>query len=370
MKKGVLLLFIFLSFKYSYSQFPKYLYGTISYYGDEFKGKRTASGELFDPNKYTAAHRELPFGSEILVENLENGRKVKLIVNDRGPFVANRILDVSKIAAEELGFLRKGTAYAKITILKIGDNRIISYTEEGRGSALSSSEASSVYSEKSASKESSSFSTTNIPQTRTPASFSTNFVVITKTNEVYITNTVVIPLTNVVEIPPYTEKIVEQPITQKAPDDEFILEEPEEFLPFSEESTLISSMSSSVSSDFSQEAKSSVTSESFELMEREAVIEFSDSTASSSATVKEITATIEGKYYIQVGAYKKESNALRIYDLLRKEKFPVFVTEESSKGKKWIKVRVGYFNSKESAENTLKKLEQYKLSGIILTAKQ
>ena len=79
-----------------------------SYYGEAFNGKPTSSGELFDMNAYTAAHKTLPFGTFLEVTNLENGKKVVVRVNDRGPFVANRELDLSKAAAESLGMVNKG----------------------------------------------------------------------------------------------------------------------------------------------------------------------------------------------------------------------------------------------------------------------
>lgn len=99
-----------------------YQVGMASWYGREFQGRLTASGEPFDMNKYTAAHRTLPFGSVILVTNLENGKKVKCTVNDRGPFKKNRILDVSYKAAKDLDILTKGEAKVGITVLSYGND--------------------------------------------------------------------------------------------------------------------------------------------------------------------------------------------------------------------------------------------------------
>ncbi len=75
----------------------------------------TASGERMDPNELTAAHRSLPFGTRVLVENLTNGRSVVVRINDRGPFVGGRIIDLSKAAAESIGMLGAGTAQVRIT---------------------------------------------------------------------------------------------------------------------------------------------------------------------------------------------------------------------------------------------------------------
>jgi len=99
-----------------------YQVGIASWYGREFQGRLTASGEPFDMNKYTAAHRTLPFGSVILVTNLENGKKVKCTVNDRGPFKKNRVLDVSYKAAKDLDMLTTGEAKVGITVLSYGNN--------------------------------------------------------------------------------------------------------------------------------------------------------------------------------------------------------------------------------------------------------
>jgi rare lipoprotein A len=90
--------------------------GRASWYGGEFDGRPTASGETFDMNALTAAHRTLPLGTWIEVTNLDNGRRAELRVNDRGPFVEGRILDVSRAAARRLGFLVGGTARVKIVV--------------------------------------------------------------------------------------------------------------------------------------------------------------------------------------------------------------------------------------------------------------
>ncbi len=88
--------------------------GTASWYGDKFHGRPTSSGELYDMHDLTAAHRTLPMPSFIKVTNLDNGKSVVLRVNDRGPFHSNRIIDVSRKGAEELGFIGKGTALVKV----------------------------------------------------------------------------------------------------------------------------------------------------------------------------------------------------------------------------------------------------------------
>lgn len=88
-----------------------------SYYGEAFDGRPTSSGEIFDMNAYTAAHKTLPFGTFLEVTNLENGKKVVVRVNDRGPFVANREIDLSKAAAESLGMISRGIT--RVSIKKV-----------------------------------------------------------------------------------------------------------------------------------------------------------------------------------------------------------------------------------------------------------
>lgn len=80
-----------------------------SYYHDKFNGRKTASGEIFDNSKFTAAHRTLPFGTELKVTNLRNGKEVIVTINDRGPFHSSRALDMSKAAFDEIGNIDRGT---------------------------------------------------------------------------------------------------------------------------------------------------------------------------------------------------------------------------------------------------------------------
>ena len=88
--------------------------GVASWYGPGFHGRRTASGERFDQNDLTAAHRRLPLGSEVKVTNLENGRSITVEINDRGPYAKGRVLDLSKAAARELGMVENGVAKVRI----------------------------------------------------------------------------------------------------------------------------------------------------------------------------------------------------------------------------------------------------------------
>ncbi len=89
--------------------------GTASYYGAELAGRRTASGERYDPALLTAAHPTLPFGSEVTVVALATGRRVAVRITDRGPFTGGRDIDLSLRAAEALGILKQGVAKVRIT---------------------------------------------------------------------------------------------------------------------------------------------------------------------------------------------------------------------------------------------------------------
>ena len=91
--------------------------GVASYYGPGFHGNLTANGETFDMNAMTCAHLTLPFDTVLRVTNLDNNRQVTVRVNDRGPYVGGRIIDLSKGAAEELGMLEAGTANVLLNVI-------------------------------------------------------------------------------------------------------------------------------------------------------------------------------------------------------------------------------------------------------------
>jgi rare lipoprotein A len=126
------LLLIFLVFLTScasrYETYPGSGYAIASWYGPDFYGRTTSSGEIFDMNAMTCAHREYPFGTQLKVTNVSNNKMVKCLVNDRGPFVAGRDLDLSYAAAKKIGLVGSGTC--KVRIEYIG--RDTSYIKEVR----------------------------------------------------------------------------------------------------------------------------------------------------------------------------------------------------------------------------------------------
>ena len=121
--------------------------GIASWYGEPFHGRTTAAGNTYDMDAISAAHRTIPFGTRIRVDNLDNGRSIDLDVTDRGPFVRGRILDVSRGAARELEMIGPGTARVRITVTRNGDpglrarrlrrrpGRLLSGAPERRGQA-------------------------------------------------------------------------------------------------------------------------------------------------------------------------------------------------------------------------------------------
>lgn len=98
-----------------------YQTGVASWYGPNFRGNPTANGEIFDPNKMTAAHKTLPFNTKVRVVDLSSGKEVVVRINDRGPFIKDRIIDLSRRAAEKLGVIDSGTAKVGLKIVEWGN---------------------------------------------------------------------------------------------------------------------------------------------------------------------------------------------------------------------------------------------------------
>lgn len=95
--------------------------GMASYYAEEFNGRTTSDGETYDMNKYTAAHRTLPFNTEVRVVNLVSGKSLVVRINDRGPFKDDRIIDLSYQAAKDLELVGSGTTKVRLEVLHLGD---------------------------------------------------------------------------------------------------------------------------------------------------------------------------------------------------------------------------------------------------------
>jgi rare lipoprotein A len=102
--------------------------GLASWYGPKFHGRKTASGQVYDMYAKTAAHRTLPFGSIVRVTDLKTGKNTIVVINDRGPFVEGRIIDLSLAAAQEIGLDKNGLAKVKIEVIRLGNGTV----EEGQ----------------------------------------------------------------------------------------------------------------------------------------------------------------------------------------------------------------------------------------------
>lgn len=114
--KQIILLLILAAFSYASE------IGTASYYSTK-TGSRTASGEVLSDKSFTAAHKKLPFGTIVKVTNVSNGKTVNVRINDDGPHVKGRIIDLSQAAAKELGIIKKGISQVKIEIIKLGKGK-------------------------------------------------------------------------------------------------------------------------------------------------------------------------------------------------------------------------------------------------------
>jgi rare lipoprotein A len=99
------------------------LHGVASWYGQEFAGRTTANGEIFDPMLMTAAHRTLPFNTVVDVKNPKTGQTVRVRINDRGPFVNNRLIDLSYAAAQQIGLIEPGSGDVDLAIVRVGNDR-------------------------------------------------------------------------------------------------------------------------------------------------------------------------------------------------------------------------------------------------------
>ncbi len=115
--------------------------GIASWYGPGFHGKKTANGEIYNQNAMTAAHKTLPLGSVVEVRNLENGKKITVRINDRGPFIDGRIIDLSKKGAERIGMLESGIAKVKVTLVKTASGEIADQALEVEETMLASSDS-------------------------------------------------------------------------------------------------------------------------------------------------------------------------------------------------------------------------------------
>lgn len=118
-----IVIFLFVSVCIFSGAFAQIQTGKASFYADKFEGKPTASGQKYHHNRLTAAHKTLPFGTRVRVTNLANSATVEVVINDRGPYVENRVIDLSRSAAEKLGFVNQGLADVRLEVIDAGDGK-------------------------------------------------------------------------------------------------------------------------------------------------------------------------------------------------------------------------------------------------------
>ncbi|MGB5832762.1 MAG: septal ring lytic transglycosylase RlpA family protein [Thiohalocapsa sp.] len=116
-------LFATLSFPSVAASPGQVLKGIASYYHDSLHGNKTASGQIYNKNQMSAAHKSLPLGSKVRVTDVRTGKSIVVRVNDRGPFIKGRIIDLSRRAASELGMIRKGVTPVKVEVLSVPGRR-------------------------------------------------------------------------------------------------------------------------------------------------------------------------------------------------------------------------------------------------------
>ncbi len=117
------LFFTLLFISFVIAAFAQIQTGKASFYSDKFEGRPTASGEKYRHNKLTGAHKTLPFGTKVRITNVSNNESVEVVINDRGPYLDDRIIDLSKAAAEKLGFVNQGLAEVKLEVIDAGDGK-------------------------------------------------------------------------------------------------------------------------------------------------------------------------------------------------------------------------------------------------------
>ena len=125
MRNWIVLLAIIILYSCAAPRYREIEYGMASWYGSEFHGRPTASGEIYNMNDMTAAHNSLPLGSRVMVTNLENGKSIEVTINDRGPFVPGRIIDLSYASAKVLDLDGKGIGTVKIEPIDIKSTKNI-----------------------------------------------------------------------------------------------------------------------------------------------------------------------------------------------------------------------------------------------------
>ncbi|MGL4389150.1 MAG: septal ring lytic transglycosylase RlpA family protein [Brevinema sp.] len=382
---------------YAQEATPQFLYGIASWYGDDFTGKQTASGEIYSPSALTAAHRSLPFGTRVELENLSNGRKVEVIINDRGPVAQNRILDLSKQAAEVLGMLGDGTTFVKATILELGTSlpspiqpptsplgqdipqgfnpEVPATIPVSNQNALLDQDLNALFADaeeelkfmddNDLATQPSDIKTQELPGlNQTPAGFS-------DANNVLIDD----PLSNL------TLGDEEEFVPAPLPPDAVLNTAPKAFNVNSMEDPFADLFDEVADPyDFQRnivsEARDTVTITNFSvpitniitLPAADVTLTNFDSAKSSTHTPPALPSEIKGdNFIVQVGAFSKQKLAMDVYEKLRQAGLNAFITDVKIKGKNLIRVRIGYFKTMDEAISISQRItDQFQLENRII----
>jgi len=420
------------------AEMPITFYGTAIQYSDSMKGQKTASGQIYDPSKLTAAHRTFPIGTVIELKNMDNNKKVRVTINDRGPVNTSYQIKISKATAEALGIKGRNSLFVSGLVVKLGDGSIPGTKTVGTNAV--SLQTSVVK--------------TNMSSAETKSQTVLTQEVVVTTNIVLLTNTINIYVTNIVTNSAFStpEKVTERVlkenplnlnlkadtnIVQNNSDKDFIREEPvdESPEPVNDLDSVLSSTNKNVidldtipvikQPETSETNQASATNtnnsnnaatdnllnlENIEnneieltpdlLLTNDTVIDAEkneiDKELSNEINTGEEQETNEEKvltnkaiqkespfekqpvyvadaygysYAIQVGAFRKERNALKLYGKLLKRGFAVFTVEKKIKGRRFIRVRIGYFGSLSEAQAVRRKLKALKLPVIMVKLK-
>lgn len=384
-KRGFCLFTFLIISLYSYAEIPKYYYGIASYYGDEFIGQKTASGDIYDPHQLTAAHESLPFGTKVEVENLENGRKVQVLINDRGSFSEGRIIELSKKAAEQLDFLKKGTTYVMLTVLELGKDT----TNVPVNSNSKTTPSKISYKDK---------PFLSIKTNYNGKTLQLDYYILnqinklrTADNTLYITNQQIRVVTNIVPAFAPDESILDKEVDDKLfdidhtndSDSEFILEEPLENpfefdIDYTSKQVQISNKNEvdlePYFPDTDQDELEPLPNYDILFPENDSSANLENESISDESKVELTKLSLNGdtkpdisntpapngySFALQVGAFTKYQNAQLLYDRLKDLGYNVILSDTTINGINYTRVRIVYFDTLEQAmaiANELKKM--------------
>ncbi len=398
-RMSILLIIITILSGAAFAQAPRDFYGVASWYGEELAGKVTASGQIFDPTKLTAAHKTLPFGTIVDIECTENGNKVQVVINDRGPFTGGRIIDVSKAAAERLGKVDQGTFFVHFTIVKEGTGKI---EEKGQEpvvntdnkvqeheavTTVAKTEDTTGYNDKTVEREvdenkldldfnedelEKEFVTTEPEDENSDPANDLDTIVTLNDDKNIVDLDDTRPVTDSKTIEK-TIRIDTTDVPQTKKNNALVVDEtrvtPELLLTNDsvikvEKKEIDKELDIEIETPFDDEMELDKLDNPVKTNKK---VTIDDNMQWDKKTQPDYNADSQGySYAVQVGAFKKEANALKLYDRLLKLQYPVFTTEVFVKGVRYIRVRIGYYGSQSQALSVQSRIQSLNLPAIIV----